>query len=126
MNDSVWTSSEMTARAPGHHRATRRRSGRSQVTASYRGIAPRFRHQILLPWTAELAPFYEGSTRFGDDRLQRTYGAGAGWHYLIRRFHDPATGQFLSVAGRVHCTAICRSDISSVEPRELGELDRTM
>jgi hypothetical protein len=54
------------------------------------------------------------------------HGAGAGWHYLIRRFHDPATGQFLSVAGRVHCTAICRSDISSVEPRELGELDRTM
>jgi RHS repeat-associated protein len=74
------------------------------VTASCRGIAPRFRHQILLPWTAELAPFYEGSTRFGDDRLQRTYGAGAGWHYLIRRFHDPATGQFLSVDPQVATT----------------------
>jgi len=46
--------------------------------------------------------------------------------YLIGRFHDPATVEFLSVAGRVHRTAICRSDVSSDEPRELGELGRTM
>ncbi len=44
----------------------------------------------------------------------------------VGRFHDPATGQFLSVAGRVHRTAIRRSDVSSDEPRELGELGRTM
>jgi len=46
--------------------------------------------------------------------------------YLVGRFHDPATGQFLSVASGVHRRAICRSDISCDEPRELGELGRTM
>jgi hypothetical protein len=45
---------------------------------------------------------------------------------VVGRFHDPATVEFLSIAGRVHRTAICRSDVSSDEPRELGELGRTM
>ncbi|MGD0986130.1 MAG: hypothetical protein ABSA65_20360 [Acidimicrobiales bacterium] len=46
--------------------------------------------------------------------------------YLIGRFHNPTTGQFLAVASGVHRIAICRSDTSNDEPRELGELGRTM
>jgi hypothetical protein len=54
------------------------------------------------------------------------YGDSMGLMCLIGRFHDPATGQFLSVADGVHRTAICRSGVCTDEPRELGELGRTM
>ncbi len=46
--------------------------------------------------------------------------------FVVGRYYDPQTGQFLGVAGRVHRTGMCRSHVSSDEPRELGERGRTM
>jgi hypothetical protein len=50
----------------------------------------------------------------------------AGDIYVIGRLHRPVEGQFLGVASRVHRTGMCRSHVSSDEPRELGERGRTM
>ncbi|MGO9333845.1 MAG: RHS repeat-associated core domain-containing protein [Acidimicrobiales bacterium] len=91
MNDRVWTSSKVPARTPGSTGARR-----SQVSASCRGnTAPRY-HPIRCPH-GRPAPFAGGSTRVGEARHHRTYCAGAGPHYLIGRYYDPQTGQFLSV-----------------------------
>ena len=91
MNDRVWTSSEVSATAPGSTGARR-----SRVSASCRGnTAPRY-HPIRCPHSSP-APFAGGSTRVGEAGRHRTYCAGAGRHYLIGRYYDPATGQFLSV-----------------------------
>lgn len=99
MNDRVWTSSKVPARTPGSTGARR-----SQVSASCRGnTAPRY-HPIRCPH-GRPAPFAGGSTRVGEARHHRTYCAGAGPHYLIGRYYDPATGQFLSVDPLVEQTA---------------------
>ena len=98
MNDRVWTSSKVPARTPGSTGARR-----SQVSASCRGnTAPRY-HPIRCPH-GRPAPFAGGSTRVGEARHHRTYCAGAGPHYLIGRYYDPATGQFLSVDPKVEQT----------------------
>ena len=91
MNDRVWTSSEVPATAPGSTGARR-----SRVSVSCRGdTAPRY-HPIRCPHSSP-APFAGRSTWVGDAGRHRTYCAGAGRHYLIGRYYDPQTGQFLSV-----------------------------
>lgn len=98
MNDRVRTSSKVPARTPGSTGARR-----SRVSASCRGnTAPRY-HPIRCPYSSP-APFASGSTRVGGARRRRTYCAEAGRHYLISRYYDPATGQFLSVDPEVQST----------------------
>ena len=102
MNDRVWTSSKVPARTPGSTGARR-----SQVSASCRGnTAPRY-HPIRCPH-GRPAPFAGGSTRRGPS-------------YLIGRYYDPATGQFLSVdpaVGQTHSAYQYASDnpIKSTDP----------
>jgi len=98
VNDRVWTSSEVPARIPGSTGARR-----SQVSASSRCDRALRYHPICCPYSS-LAPFAGGSTRVGDARRHRTYCAGAGRHYLIGRYYDPQTGQFLSVDPLVDAT----------------------
>jgi RHS repeat-associated protein len=98
VNDRVRTSSKVPARTPGSTGARR-----SRVSASCRGnTAPRY-HPIRCPYSSP-APFASGSTRVGGARRRRTYCAEAGRHYLIGRYYDPATGQFLSVDPMVQST----------------------
>ena len=99
MNDRVWTSSEVSATAPGSTGAPR-----SQVSVSSRSDrTPRLRHPIRCPHSSP-APCAGRATRVRHARRHRTYCAGAARHYLIGRYYDPATGQFLSVDPKVEQT----------------------
>ena len=98
MNDRVWTSSEVPATAPGRTGARH-----SRVSISCRSnTAPRY-HPIRCPHSSP-APFAGRSTWVGNAGRHRTYCAGAGRHYLIGRYYDPQTGQFLSVDPKVQAT----------------------
>ena len=99
MNDRVWTSSEVSATAPGSTGAPR-----SQVSVSSRSDrTPRLRHPIRCPHSSP-APCAGRATRVRHARRHRTYCAGAARHYLIGRYYDPQSGQFLSVDPKVQQT----------------------
>ena len=91
MNDRVWTSSEVPATAPGSAGARR-----SPVSVGSRGDRALRYHPIRCPHSSP-APFAGRSTWVGNAGRHRTYCAGAGRHYLIGRYYDPTTGQFLCV-----------------------------
>ena len=98
MNDRVWTSSEVPATAPGSAGARR-----SPVSVGSRGDRALRYHPIRCPHSSP-APFAGRSTWVGNAGRHRTYCAGAGRHYLIGRYYDPQTGQFLSVDPKVEQT----------------------
>jgi hypothetical protein len=79
VNAGVWTSGEVSARAPGSPGARR-----SRVSVSCRDDRASRYHPIRCPY-GSAAPFAGRSTRVGDARLHRTYCAGPGRHYLIGR-----------------------------------------
>jgi len=101
MTSGVATTNRSSARAYCRRHAFARSSSNAPLGTKVRGRSPRLSPMTYVPHRVALAS-------------------------VVGRFHDPATVEFLSVAGRVHRTAICRSDVSSDEPRELGELGRTM